>query len=117
MSAPVVYIDDEPMLCRAFRAVMSSAEIPVETFTDPLEALEYIGSHEVAVVFCDYRMPQLSGLQVLARVPEHVAFVLVSGDLDVATSAGQNGRVDRVLSKPYRPDDLLSVARLYFPRN
>jgi DNA-binding NtrC family response regulator len=117
MAAQIVYIDDEPMLCRAFRAVMASEMISVETFTDPIAALEYIGSHDVALVFCDYRMPRLTGLEVLEHVPSHIAFVLISGDIDVAASAGRNVRVSSVLSKPYRPDEVLAVARRYFPRN
>ncbi len=61
MSASIVYIDDEPMLCRAFRSVLAAVDIPVETFTDVDAALDYIRAHDVAAVFCDYRMPTVTG--------------------------------------------------------
>jgi len=109
----IVYIDDEPMLCRAFTAVLGSANIPVETFTDAAAALAHIDANEVSAVFCDYRMPAMTGLDVLARVRRDVPFFLVSGDSDVVASVASNARVSGVLSKPYRPGDLLAIVQRF----
>ena len=106
---PVVYIDDEPMLCRAIRMVFATAEIPVETFSDPSEALRFLAEHEVAVVICDYRMPGLSGLDVLEKLPHRVPYYLVTGELEIATPEG----VIEVLEKPFPLQRLVEIARKY----
>jgi len=111
----IVYIDDEPMLCRAFTAVLSSENIPVETFTDATAALAHIDANDVAAVFCDYRMPTMTGLDVLERMRRNVPFVLVSGDTDIVASVASNRRVSGVLSKPYRPDELLALIQRFVP--
>jgi len=104
---PVVFIDDEEMLCRAVRMVLSAAGIPIETFVDPALALTYLDEHEVTAVICDYRMPLLSGLDVLARLPRPVPFYLVSGELEIGHPDG----VLAVFEKPFQMQRLVEVAR------
>ena len=113
MSARIVYIDDEPMLCRAFRSVLAAVDIPVETFTDVDAALEYIHAHDVAAVFCDYRMPTVTGTDVLDRIERPIAFYFVSGDLEAVGAVGADPRVTGVLPKPYRPATLLALVKPY----
>lgn len=103
----VVYIDDELMLCRAIKMVFTSAEIPIETFMDPAEALRFLADHEVAVVICDYRMPGMSGLDVLARLPRSVPYYLITGELELAAPEG----VIAVLEKPFPLQRLVEIAR------
>jgi CheY-like chemotaxis protein len=109
----VVYVDDEPLLCRVMRTIFEFGGVatPLETFTDPLAALAFIADHDVALILCDYRMPQLTGLELLARVTRPIPFVLVSGDLDVARWTAGNARVTAVVTKPFSPDDLLALVR------
>lgn len=109
---PIVYIDDEPMLCRVFQKILTDRGASAVTFTDPEAALAYLRDHEVAAVICDYRMPMITGLQVLDRVAEGVPFFLVSGDLGITASRG-NARVTGVLTKPFRPETLLEMIEPY----
>jgi len=111
----VVYIDDEPALCRATRMVFELMEIPVpiETFTDPFAALEFIRIQHVLLVICDYRMPGLSGLELLERIERDIPFYVVSGDLDVTRWTDGNPRVTGVLAKPYRPERLLEIVHAH----
>lgn len=113
MTGFVVYIDDEAVLCRATRMVFELLEPPIafETFADPALAIDFIRAHDVAIVICDYRMPKLSGLDVLARIDRQVPFYLLSGDLDVSRWADTNPRVTGVLAKPCRPERLIEVIR------
>lgn len=112
MSCVVVYVDDEPALCRVFRLILSKLPgCEVVTFTEPEAALAYINDNAVTLVVCDYRMPALNGLQVLERMHKEVPFFLVSGDLAVASIVGDNARVSGVLTKPLRPETLFEVLR------
>lgn len=110
-----VYIDDEEMLGRVFARVIKGLGVPVKTFTDPVEAVAFIEANEVSLVICDYLMPKLDGLEVLERITRDVPFILVSGDLVGSQVTAANPRITRVLAKPFRPEDLLGVLRLYVP--
>jgi len=115
MRGTVVYIDDEPALCRALRMVfqMLAIDARLETFEDPKAALAFIVANDVTLVICDYRMPALSGLEVLDRIERDVPFYVVSGDLDVARFTDSNPRVTGVLAKPYRPEHLLELISIH----
>lgn len=107
MSAPVVYIDDEVPLCRIFDMVLTARGIPIVTFSDAEAALAFLNANDAAVVFCDLRMPTMSGLDVLARLPRPVPFFLISGDLSPtrATAAGVTG----TLTKPFMAEELIEI--------
>ncbi len=112
---PVVYIDDEELLCRVFKRVLASCGSPVVTFTEPEAAIAYIHEHPPAVVICDYRMPSLTGLQVLERLAPGIPFYLVSGNLGVASLRSHPG-VTGALTKPFRPEALLDIVQLHVGR-
>jgi len=109
--APIVYVDDEPALCRIFKLRMKSLGIRVETFTDPLVAIEYVNTTPVACVLCDYRMPGLSGLDVLARIEADVPFYLVTGDITVDDRSARTAGLHGVLPKPVRFEEVASLVR------
>jgi DNA-binding NtrC family response regulator len=111
VSLPIVYVDDEPLLCRVFRTVLSRTGFPVHTFTDPNEALVFIRENTVGLIVSDYRMPQMTGLELLERVEADVPFIMVSGDLGVTQWTRDNPRVLDVLTKPFRPELLLEAVR------
>ncbi|MBX7080386.1 MAG: response regulator [Nannocystaceae bacterium] len=111
MTARVVYVDDEAMLCRAFRLLMRRTSVEVETFTDPALALAYLCSHDATVIFCDYRMPRMNGLQLLEALPGTTPFYVVSGDLDAAQWVADNPRVSGVLPKPFLADRIAAIVQ------
>ena len=67
--ACVVVVDDEPLVGRAIRRALRGHDVQV--FTSGEEAVERLCSDEpFDVVFCDLMMPDLSGMEVFARVSE-----------------------------------------------
>ena len=67
--ACVVVIDDEPLVGRSIRRALRGHEVQV--FTSGEEAIERLCSDEpFDVVFCDLMMPEVSGMEVFARVSE-----------------------------------------------
>ena len=105
----VVYIDDEPALCRIFERLLTRAGIETRTFTDPLEGLQYINEHPPQVVLCDQRMPTISGTALFEALEVDVRFVLISGDL-TAADAAPKGMV-AVLPKPVSPETLIETVK------
>jgi DNA-binding NtrC family response regulator len=115
VSLPIVYVDDEPLLCRVYQSVLRQTGFPVRTFTDPNDALEFIRANAVCLIVSDYRMPQMTGLDLLDRIEADVPFIMVSGDLSVARWVHGNPRVIEVLTKPFRPEQLLELVREHLP--
>jgi len=111
MSGAVVYIDDEPAICRLVQWRMEGAGLPVATFTDPHEALDWIGRHPVRCVLCDHRMPGLSGLEVRERLAPGLPFWLVTGDLSLEPGFSGPDGGPGVLYKPFDFDALVACVR------
>jgi DNA-binding response OmpR family regulator len=113
MSTPVVYLDDEPLLCRAFEAVLKRSGYAVVTFTDPFDAIAFVNANIVALVFCDYRMPKLNGLEVVGRITTEAPIYMVSGDFEVERRLRDDGRIAGMLPKPFRAEEVLAIVRVH----
>lgn len=109
MSAAVVYVDDEPKICRVFELNLKIRKIDVATFTDPLEAIDYINENDdVCVVFSDYRMPRMTGGELLESLKRDVPFYIVTGGTGAFDDPRLIDRV-RVLPKPIDYDEVLRL--------
>lgn len=110
MSAPIILIDDEALICRVFGLALRKLGRLVVTFTDPRAAIAHIASSErPCLVICDYRMPGLTGLEVLEQLPDDLPFLLISGDLLASETAAHRRGVTAFLQKPVRLDELLAT--------
>ncbi|HEY2730188.1 MAG TPA: HD domain-containing phosphohydrolase [Polyangia bacterium] len=121
----VLYVDDEPVLCRAFaRLFHERGDVQVVTAGSPEDALGLLERERFDVVVSDLRMPGMSGLELLAaarrRAPE-TRRLLVSGyaDFETALDAINEVGIDRLLTKPWQNEEVraavdgaLQVARL-----
>jgi two-component system response regulator GlrR len=111
VSGAVVYVDDEPGICRIVAWRLSRAGLPVETFTDGEAAIAWIRNHPVRCVLCDQRMPSMSGLELRDRLEADVPFWIVTGDISVATELGARPGIRGVLAKPIDFDALVALIR------
>ena len=113
--ARVLYVDDEPSLCRAFaRLFRQDANMVVATAGSPQEALAMLRCQQFDVIVSDLRMPGMSGIELLAtgrRLHPEMRRLLVSGfaDFDSALDAINEVGVDRMLTKPWDIGELRSA--------
>jgi response regulator RpfG family c-di-GMP phosphodiesterase len=113
--ARVLYVDDEPSLCRAFaRLFRQDADLFVTTANSPEEALTMLGLERFDVVVSDLRMPGMNGIELLTnarRLQPEMRRLLVSGhaDFNSALNAINEVGVDRLLTKPWDIDELRSA--------
>ncbi len=89
----------------------------VITFQRGAEALEYLGSGQVAdVILCDQRMPEMTGVEVLCQakaIRPETTRLLFTAYIDIRTviDAINQGHVFRYIAKPCDPDELAVVVR------
>lgn len=98
MSIKVVYIDDEELLCQVFKEYLHSAKIKVTVFTDEEPAITYCNENNPDIIFIDYRLKQLNGVDVANAIVSDAIKVLITGELDVTAQPCFSGKI----KKPYR---------------
>lgn len=118
----LLLVDDEPhilaALSRQLRQLLrgDAVELRIEQAADPREALRLLRERPYALLISDYRMPGLSGVELLRearRLQPHCTRILLSGQVDRDGLAGaiNEAAVHRFMSKPWRDDELAREVR------
>lgn len=103
----ILFVDDEPQACKWFARLFAN-EFTILTAGGADEALQLLRERgpEIAVLVTDFRMPGRDGLALLGaaqRDHRHVVRLLATAyaEKDVAVAAINQGRVIRILEKPF----------------
>jgi len=119
----LMLVDDEPHVLSALqRLLRQHPPIPtrdgcvVEAYTSPLAAIEAARERTIDVVVCDYRMPELDGVETLRRLKEiqpQTARILLSGsrEFDTVLDAINVAQVGRIVVKPWGDVELVAAIR------
>ena len=112
----VMFVDDEPQILSGLRRMLRKerSEWHPEYVTSGAEALARMEDEPVDVLVTDMRMPEMSGLELLAAVkerhPETVRLVL-SGHADQEMTLKAVGLAHQYLSKPCDPEVLRTAVQ------
>ena len=114
-TATVLVVDDEPRVLDALEAVLA-AEFRVLRAEGGEQALRLLPGADVAVIVTDYRMPGMTGVELLRRsqdvAPDAVRIVLTAyTDVDSLMDAINTGRIYHFVPKPWDPNELLIIVR------
>ncbi len=106
----VLFVDDEPDNIDLFRQQFGTAYV-VRTAESAKDALEILEREDVALVLTDERMPQMSGIELLAKVVERwpdTVRVIVSayGDAGRLLRAINHGHAHEYVLKPWEKAEL-----------
>ncbi|MCB2191273.1 MAG: sigma-54 dependent transcriptional regulator [Deltaproteobacteria bacterium] len=112
--ARVAVIDDEPITRREIQRGLAKSLHTVETFEDGESALEVMTAKPFDLVFCDLRLPGMSGMDVVRRIkalhPSTEVIVFTGyGSIDTAVEAIQAGAF-HFLAKPVKIKELSALA-------
>jgi two-component system response regulator AtoC/two-component system nitrogen regulation response regulator NtrX len=107
----VLVVDDEPSFRYTMKEVLSSRGYFVEDAVDAFDALARFDSFKPHIVITDYSMPRMNGLELLAKIRERSAEVIVIvmtayGTEDIAVKAMKAGAWD-YFGKPIDNDEML----------
>ena len=111
----VAIVDDEVTVCRRLSQALSREGYEVEAFTAGRPFLERMQVEPFDVVFCDLRLPDTGGLEVLARSKAmrsetEVIIITGYGSIDSAIEAIKDGAY-HYATKPLKLNEIRVLAR------
>lgn len=106
----ILYLDDEEQNLVSFQALLRK-DYTVYTTTDAHEATEILSRENIAVIFSDQKMPDVSGVEFFENIvhefPTPVRILLTGhADIEAVIDAINKGQVYRYVSKPWEAGDL-----------
>ncbi len=113
----VLFVDDDPLaLVLVKRIFETEPDIELVTTTSPNEAMNLMLVSPADLVVSDQRMPEMLGLQLLARMrelaPGALRILLTAyPDLEIAMEGINKGLLHRLALKPWDPDDMVRTVR------
>jgi len=108
----ILVVDGEKKILRAMERVFFEDRYETITASSPEEGLEILSAvAPIQVVISGLRVPGMDGIEFLRRVNRrwpHTVRVILSGceDRDAIVSAMDQGRIDRMIVRPWHNDEL-----------
>ncbi len=115
--AHILIVDDDPNVCQMFSMLLNNAGYRTSTAATGLEAISYLTLLTPDIVLLDHNLPDLDGLEVIARIKADesnpftpVMLVTANSAMRLRVLAFDTG-ADDVLVKPVEFDELLARIR------
>lgn len=111
----ILVVDDEPYVLRVIQMKLENAGYQVETVGDGISAWEKIQIDKPDMLITDIVMPGLNGYELIRKVRsepetrELPVLMLTGRGQDVDELKGYEAGVDKFLTKPFSPKELLSI--------
>ncbi|MCG8697855.1 MAG: sigma-54 dependent transcriptional regulator [Bacteroidales bacterium] len=109
--ANILVIDDERSIRNTLKDILEYEKHHVDLAENGIQGLELFEKNQYEIVFCDIKMPEMDGLEVLEKMNEikqEVPIVMISGhgNIDTAVEAIKKGAYD-FIQKPLDLNRLL----------
>ena len=116
-NAVLLIIDDDPTMSDMLRRLIPATEATIVTAETGAEGLQLAAALIPEVIVLDLKLPDLHGLEVLARLREnpelsHIPIVVLT--IDDQAQHGLTLSVDEYLVKPVEPNRLISTVRRFY---
>ena len=114
-------VDDDANLRRSIQDLLSSVALRSEAFATPQQLLDSQRANGPGCLVLDVRLPGMSGLDCQRRLAEAgvtipTIFITGHGDVPMTVRAMKSGAVE-VLTKPFRPQELLDAVQQALDRD
>jgi len=112
----VLVVEDSAVIQRLISVCLRPAGVEVETRADGPTGLEAALTTRPDLLILDVGLPRMDGWEVLERIRSDVrtrsmkVLVLTAHAQEETRERADRGGADAFLTKPFRPDDLRSVA-------
>jgi response regulator RpfG family c-di-GMP phosphodiesterase len=108
-----ISIDDEEVNLLLIEELASKIGLSVKSYTDPLQALEYIKKNNIDIVCADYLMPEMNGIELIHKIREYhpsipiVMITSITGDEKLKLEAIEAGATE-FLTKPLKNSEFMA---------
>lgn len=106
-----IAIDDEPLALKLIQQYADKLDwlYIAATFSDPMEARDYLDSHSIELLFLDIQMPDVSGVTFYRELPNKPEVIFTTAYSHYAVEGFNLNAVDYLL-KPFEFNRFLSAA-------
>jgi response regulator RpfG family c-di-GMP phosphodiesterase len=113
---PILVVDDEKIFLSALQQTLNRAGYQAVMFSSPLEALAELHKRKFSVIISDQLMPELSGLELLAKARQIQPFatrILATAvlNLDTVIAAINKGEIFRFIIKPWLHEEFIATLK------
>src|SRR5882724_5492904 len=117
----VLIIDDDQDICGVLSKFLKKNKYEVGVAHTGEDGLKELGASDYSLVLCDYRLPDMTGVETLRKIRlqrPRTAVIIITGYSDVksAVETFKYGASDYV-TKPLYPDELLVTIRETIAKN
>jgi two-component system, NtrC family, response regulator HydG len=111
--AKILVIDDNIDICQLLERFLKKNGFDVTTTISGKDGLDLIRKNFYDLIFCDFKLRDMEGRDILRKVREHspdtqVAIITGYADVKIAVEVIKNGAFDYV-TKPLFPDEILNL--------
>ncbi|HTJ48842.1 MAG TPA: sigma-54 dependent transcriptional regulator [Cyclobacteriaceae bacterium] len=117
----ILVVDDDKDICLILSKFLSKNNYSVSIAHTGEEGLRLLRSNDYDLILCDYKLPDINGVELLQKIKilnSSVAVVIITGYSDVKTAVEtfRYGASDYVV-KPLHPDELLVTIKEALSKN
>jgi two-component system response regulator HydG len=117
----ILVVDDDKDICLILSKFLTKNGYAVSIANTGEEGLRLLRSNDYDLILCDYKLPDLNGIELLQKIKilnSEVAVVIITGYSDVKTAVEtfRYGASDYVV-KPLHPDELLVTIKDALSKN
>ncbi len=115
----ILFVDDERNILKALQRLLRAEPLNILCASRASDALELLDQTPAQVVVTDQRMPEMSGVELLASIRERhpdIVRMMLTGytEMNVAVEAINRGEIYRLITKPWNDDELKATIRQAF---
>lgn len=112
----ILLVDDDKDMCESLADVLTlESDYMVSFTTDPRKALDLVKIEDFSLIVLDYKMPEMSGLELLKRIkevrPAVKVFLLTAFISNELIEHAKKEGASRVLSKFIWPDEIIKCIK------
>ncbi len=121
----ILVVDDTPMNLQVIAGLLKRTKIHIDVATSGAECIEKFGKEHYDLVFLDYRMPQMNGIETLEALREKYPEKYESTPIISLTASAVTGDKEKMmkagftdyLSKPVNIDEMERMMIRYLPQD
>ena len=96
--ARILLVDDTPMNLQVIAGLLKRTEMRIDTVESGRQCIERLGAERYDLVFLDYRMPHMDGIETLHKLKELYPETLKRTPIICLTASAVSGDRERMLS-------------------